>query len=295
MKRDTSVVVGFDGSGRARSAVLWAAREAAQRDLRLTLVQATPYPSPRSTGGGVEPLEAGRVLEDGLRLARTLLAEDRVIAVCVPGHPAGVLAAESSDAAMLVVGQRSQDAPVSSAIGSTSVVLADHARCPLVVARGATDAHRARLPVVVGVGADLTSQSALHFAAYTAQLRGVPLRIVSAWSLPPGKEWTRAAADFDSVSQWVRAVAARAADAADTARRQVHEDFPALVTRTRVERLDPAIALVQSSRRAGLVVIGSSVEPCLRSRDIGPWRGLGHVGTAVLGRAACPVAVVPDL
>lgn len=295
MKRDTSVVVGYDGSGRARSAVLWAAREAAQRGLALRLVRAIPYGSTSAGDDDGTHQEAGLVMEGGLRLASTLLDKHRVSGVCIPGHAAGVLAAESSRAALLVVGQRAQDGPVSSAVGSTSLVLADHVRCPLVVARGAIDARRAHLPVVVGVGADLTSRAALDFAAYTAQLRGVPLTIVSAWSLPPAREWARVAAGFDSAAQWVRAVAAAAAEAAHTTEGQVHELCPALATRTRVERLDPAAALVHSSRRAGLVVIGATMEPCARSQDIGAWRGLGRVGTTVLGRAGCPVVVVPDL
>lgn len=299
MHRDTAVVVGFDGSGRARNAVLWGAREAARRDLALRLVHAVPYPSahaPTTTAAAAEGSDGDcGFLDHGLQLAHTILGADRVSGVCVPGHPAGVLVAESSRATLMVVGQRYQDAPVSSAIGSTSMVLASHVRCPLVVARGALDPRRAVLPVVLAVGPGLSSRAALDFAASTALLRGVPLTIVSAWSLPPATEWPHASAGFDSVSQWVRATATRAAEAAHTTERQVHDSCPTLVTRVSVERRDPAAALVQCSRRAGLLVIGSVAEPCARSRDMDPWRGLGTVGTAVLGRAACPVAVVPDL
>lgn len=296
MYRDTAVVVGFDGSGRARNAVLWGAREAARRDLALRLVHAAPYPSALApTGDDAGSQGDGGILDQGLRLARTLLPPDRVSGVCIPGHPAGVLAAESSRATLVVVGQRYQDAPVSSAVGSTSLVLANHVRCPLVVARGALDAHRAVLPVVVAVGPGLSSRAALDFAASTAQLRRVPLTIVSAWSLPPATEWPHASAGFDSVSQWVRAIATRAAEAARTTERQVHDSCPTLETRVSVERRDPTAALVHSSRRAGLLVIGCAAEPCARPRDMDPWRGVGTVGTAVLGRAACPVAVVPDL
>jgi nucleotide-binding universal stress UspA family protein len=293
MPRDPSVVVGFDGSGRARSALLWAAREAAQRGLPLKLVHATAYPA-ASAHDDRGPLGDGRVLEGGLRVAHTVLEEDRVSGVCVPGHPAGVLAAESSGAALLVVGQRSQDAPVSSAVGSTSLVLADRVRCPLVVARGANDGRRALLPVAVGVAPDRSSRAVLDFAASTARLRAVPLTIVSAWWLPPAAEWTRAAAGFESVAQWARALAARAAATARETERQVHACYPALETRTLVERRDPAGALVASSREAGLLVIGSGVEPCARSGEADRRRGLGRAGADVLGRAACPVVVVPD-
>ncbi|WP_344133234.1 universal stress protein [Pedococcus bigeumensis] len=283
MQLDNPLVVGFDGSGRARNAVVWAAREAARRGLPLRLVHATPYPAagpPAEVGGPEEP---DPVLDRGLRVARTYLPDDLVSGVCVPGHAAGVLADQSLGATLVVVGQRSQDGPVSSAVGSTSLVLADRAACPVVVARGATDAQRAALPVVVSACGGTTSRAVLDFAAHAARLRGVPLSIVSAWSLPPSREWSGAAGGFDSVAEWVRATATSAARAARATEQDVHESCPTLVTSTQVERADPADALVHSSRRAGLVVVGSA-RPT----------GLGRVGATVLGLAACPVAVVPE-
>ena len=283
MQLGQPIVVGFDGSGRARTAVVWAAREAAQRGLPLKLVHAIAHPSTRATAEVDEPEDSGRVLARGLRVARTFLADDLVSGVCVPGHAAGVLAEESLRAALVVVGQRTQDGPVSSAVGSTSLVLADRARCPVVVARGATDAQRAMLPVVVSACGGTTSRVVLDFAAHTARLRGVPLSIVSAWSLPPGGEWSRAAGGFDSVADWVRARATSALQAAQATEQQVRESCPTVTTGMRVERRDPAEALVRSSRRAGLVVVGSA-RPA----------GLGRMGATVLGLAACPVAVVPE-
>ena len=301
MQRTSSVVVGYDGSGRALSALKWAAREAACRDLTLRIIRAVPYPAalPRAAGSVPEhsDLLGNHVLDEGIQIASLVLNEGQVSGASITGHPAGVLAEAADQAAMVVVGQRSQDTPVSSAIGSTSLVLADHARCPVVIARGAAGPERAVLPVVVGVTGDASSQAALDFAAYTAQLRCVPLTIVAAWPLPPVREWSRPADGFDTVAQWARDVSSRAAAAASTSEDYVRQRYPTVATRTRVDQLDPALALVRMSRRAGLVVVGfgSETGTGLRSEGSVAVQGLGRGAQAVLARTACPVAVVPDV
>jgi hypothetical protein len=199
-------------------------------------------------------------------------------------------------AALVVVGQRAQDDPVSSAIGSTSLVLADYARCPVVVARGATGPERAGLPVVVSATGDASSRAALDFAAYTAQARGVPLTIVAAWSLPPAREWSRPPQGFDTVAQWARDLCVRATAAASRSEDHVRQHYPSVATLTQVDHLDPGEALVRSSRRAGLVVVGFGSETAagLPTEATAPTQGLAKGARAVLVRSACPVAVVPD-
>src|SRR6476660_5045038 len=189
MPRSSPVVVGYDGSGRALSALKWAAREAGDRGLPLRVIRAIPYAAAQRAAPGLAPPERTRqgdqILDEGIRIASTLLDADQVRGESIPGHPAGALVDASDHAALVVVGQRSQDDPVSSAVGSTSLVLADRAPCPVAVARGALGPERSLLPVVVGVADDLGSRAALDFAARTAEIRDVPLLVVAAWSLPP--------------------------------------------------------------------------------------------------------------
>jgi nucleotide-binding universal stress UspA family protein len=297
MQRGTGIVVGYDGTGRARSALAWGAREAARRGLPLQIIHVVPYAvaPPR---GAARALESSvpvpnLVLADGIRLARILLGgdPDRVSGVSPAGHPVGVLAEASRDAALVVVGQRSQDGPVSSAVGSTSTVLAERAHCPVVVARGATGQERTGLPVVVGVTGAASSLAALDFAARTAEGRGVPLTIVSSWSLPPAREWHRASHGLDTVAQWARALSARASAAADASECHVHQHYPTVPTQTRVEQLEAATALVRASRRAGLVVVGHPTTGDTAATSVPSGRA-GRVAHIVLGRAACPVVVV---
>lgn len=303
MPRSSPVVVGYDGSGRALSALKWAAREAGDRGLPLRVVRAIPYAAVLEAAPGLAPghrtTHEDKVLDEGIRVANMLLDPDQVSGVSIPGHPAGVLADASAHAALVVVGQRAQDGPVSSAVGSTSLVLADRAPCPVAVARGALAPERSLLPVVVGVTEDEGSRAALDFAAETAELRDVPLTIVSAWSLPPTREWARSSPDFDTVAQVARHLKARAAAVAEASKIYVHRHHPAVATRTEVEPLDAATALEIASHRAGLLVVGATggrgPGSGGRSGDAGRTRlpGRGQVAQAVLGRAACPVVVVP--
>lgn len=298
MLRTSPVVVGYDGSGRALAALTWAAREAAERGLELRIVQVTPYAgtmSPRRPSAQEDRPNQNQVLDDGIRLARRLMGDAPMTATCIAGHPAGVLAGESEHAALVVVGQRSQDAPVSSAVGSTSMVLADKAHCPVVVARGAVGPERCVLPVAVGVTGDPSSRTALDFAAYTAQIRGVPLTVVVAWSLPPAREWPHGTHGFDTPAQRVRDVLARAAAVAGASEDHLRRHYPAVAIQTRVERADAATALERASRRAGLLVLGAREDSDSSSGAGALGQGWGQVVRDALGRAACPVAVVPSV
>lgn len=300
-QRNGSVVVGYDGSGRALAALKWAAREAACRGLPLRVIQVVPYAARLASGPepvGEHSESAGNhVLDEGIRMASTLVTEGQVSGATVIGHPAGVLTEAADEASLVVVGQRSQDDPVSSALGSTSLVLADHARCPVVIARGATGPERGGLPVLVSVIGGASSQAALDFAAYTAQVRGVPLTVVAAWSLPPAREWSRPPHGFDTAAQWARDLRVRAEAAAGASEDWVRQRYPTVAVRTALDQLDPATALVRRSRRAGLVVVGfgSDTGTAVRPGARVAVQGLRKGAQAVLARAACPVAVVPDV
>ena len=303
MPRSSPVVVGYDGSGRALSALKWAAREAGDRGLPLRVIRAIPYAAALEADSRLAPEQrttnGDQVLGEGIRIASLLLDADQVRGASIPGHPAGVLADAAAHAAMVVVGQRSQDAPVSSAVGSTSLVLADRAPCPVAVARGALGPERSLLPVVVGVTDDAGSRAALDFAAQTAELRDVPLTIVAAWLLPPTRDWGHGEAGSYTVAQLARDLNARAAAVADASRSYVHRHHPTVAMRTEVQHLDPVMALEIASHRAGLLVVGAragggggpgGLPSYAGGTEAAGW---GHVAQAVLGRAACPVVVVP--
>jgi len=128
----TSVVVGIDGSPAAIHAAQWAVDEAVSGDCPLRLIYILERYS-----------EAVR-LETEYAETALLAASAAVEATGLPvkietaiirGHPKAVLARQSRDAEMLVVGAFGVGYPTRKLIGSTAVALVRLARCPLAVIR----------------------------------------------------------------------------------------------------------------------------------------------------------------
>ncbi|WP_145011856.1 universal stress protein [Kocuria salsicia] len=136
--------------------------------------------------------------------------------------------------------------------------------------------------IVVGVDGSEQSLAALHWAAREAHRRGAPLHVVTAYSVPMvgGSTFDVGYAAFDDAAM-NRAVQ----ELVDDARRRVAElDVD---VRSTVEAGDPSGVLVELSRDAQLLVLGS------RGRGGLIGRLLGSVSTAVPAHAHCPVGIIP--
>jgi nucleotide-binding universal stress UspA family protein len=291
-----AVVVGYDESPEATTALNWAAAQADDRGLQLRVVYAAnppvplPWTSPASLPTtSVLQHRAAKVARRGAELVRQQHPHLDVRSVGAVGSPAAELVMHSETAAFVVVGRRARSGPVTS-LGSVSFALSAHARCPAVVVQGAV--HREvgpEHPVVVGVDASRSSLRALEFGAEAAVAADADLVIVSAWSSPEREPWmgelwaepSRAAdllaAEYENSVSCVRTAVSRA-----------HELHPQVTTVACTPEGRPAEALLEESRRAGLLVVGS--------RGHGGFAGLtlGSVSRAILRQADIPVAVVRD-
>ena len=289
MDTRSRIVVGVDGSDTALAAVRWAAAEAARRRLPLRLVAAHTWPAGGFVGDPGLGVDPRAVLRDMVRghLAAAASAAAAVVPglaveqVEVDGDPAAVLAGESERAELVVLGDRGLGGFTGLLLGSVAVALSARAACPVVVVRGAeTDPAVPRPePVVVGVDGSPGSTAALVFAVEAAVLRGVPLVAVHAWRDVLVDPTMSPLVDWDAVeSDEHEALAERLAG--------TRTDHPDLALRKLVVRDRPARALVDESRSAQLVVVGS--------RGRGGLQGLllGSVSQQVLHHAHCPVAVV---
>jgi nucleotide-binding universal stress UspA family protein len=289
MDTRSRIVVGVDGSDTALAAVRWAAAEAARRRLPLRLVAAHTWPAGGFVGDPGLGVDPRAVLRDMVRahLAAAASAAAAVVPglaveqVEVDGDPAAVLAGESERAELVVLGDRGLGGFTGLLLGSVAVALSARAACPVVVVRGAeTDPAVPRPePVVVGVDGSPGSTAALVFAVEAAVLRGVPLVAVHAWRDVLVDPTMSPLVDWDAVeSDEHEALAERLAG--------TRTDHPDLVLRKLVVRDRPARALVDESRNAQLVVVGS--------RGRGGMKGLllGSVSQQVLHHAHCPVVVV---
>jgi nucleotide-binding universal stress UspA family protein len=184
-----------------------------------------------------------------------------------------------------VVGARGRGALATALLGSTSVDVAAAARCPVVVVRelptpGATPAR-----VVVGSDGSELSAAAIGEAFAQADARGLDLTVVQAWYLDTTTGGL-AALSVESVRREVaQAEQAVAAEAVAGWR----EKYPDVRVHVHVLQGHPVQAVVEHSKGAELVVVGS--------RGRGGFGGLllGSVSQGVLHHAHCPVMVVhPD-
>ena len=280
------VVVGVDGSGSGYRAVEWAAAEAVRRGVALRLVSAfswTTSDHPVWHDGRVaqyrdQLLEAARH-----RLSRAArIAEDTGLGVETTqqveiGAPIEVLGSEARRARLLVLGDRGLGGVAGLVLGSVAVALAARGACPVVIVRGETG--NTDGPVVVGIDGSPVSEAALAFAFDAAAVRGVALVAVHAWSPTAVDKALEPMMDWDAVADEEDAVLAERLSGWG-------QKYPQITVRRSVVRDGAARALVDASRGAQLVVVGS------RGRGNAAGLLLGSVSHGVLHAAQSPVAIV---
>jgi nucleotide-binding universal stress UspA family protein len=280
------IVVGVDGSPSALQAVRWAAEEAVRRGLPLRLV--TVYSTPIGLPGGiVEPAVVEQALQEQ---GKRWLHEAQGIAHEVSselGNDLALMAAavvpalvhESVNASMLVLGTRGLGGFAGLLIGSTAVLLAGRAHCPMVVVRGDESA---KGPVVVGVDGTPTSEEAVAFAFAEASVHGADLVAVHAWADPVVDTVLLGHGeplDFEPAQQ-------RAYETLGERLAGWQEKYPDVHVVREVVRDHPSRALLRHADDARLVVVGT--------RGRGGFQGLvlGSTGQHLLHHAPCPVVVV---
>jgi nucleotide-binding universal stress UspA family protein len=132
--------------------------------------------------------------------------------------------------------------------------------------------------IVVGYDGSPSSADALDWAARQAQLTGNRLEVVMTWQWPPSLGWSVPIPDdFDPEGDVERSV--------EKALDEVRQRYPDVPIDTRVANGHPAPVLVDASKGATLLVVGS--------RGHGEFAGmlLGSVSEYCATKAHCPVLV----
>jgi nucleotide-binding universal stress UspA family protein len=284
------VVVGVDGSSSALRAVRWAAGIAVRDGVPLRLVHAyTPTPQPPAGITEEEPLlgaprtRGQHWIDESRKVAAEVDPALPVEVVLVAAQVANTLLHESATASMLALGTRRLSALTGLLVGSTSVTVAGHADCPVVIVRGPDpdEAPRETGPVVVGVDATTVSDSAIAFAFAEASVREAGLVAVHAWTEPVLETALAGGGgqlDLKTCRQEARdTLAARLAG--------WQEKYPDVPVRQDVVHDRPGRALSHYSHIAQLTVVGR------RGRDAFPSLVLGSTSQYLLHHARCPVAV----
>jgi nucleotide-binding universal stress UspA family protein len=133
--------------------------------------------------------------------------------------------------------------------------------------------------IVVGVDGSSASMAALDWAAHQAELTGSVLEVVTAWEWPMTYGATIVVPpDYDAAVEAKRQL--------DGAVAVAHAAHPNVEIKTVVAKGHPAPTLVEASRGADLLVVGS--------RGHGEFIGmlLGSVSEHCVTNAECPVLVL---
>lgn len=277
-----NVVVGYEGSPGAKHALTWAAHEAARSDSELHVVAAVPMAVlSRHREQLREPV--GSILD----VAEVLLRKEypkltvRTITAETPAPEALLDHATGGD--LLVVGRRGHGAIADALLGSVSLHVAAHARCPVVVVPPEVSTPQSG-DVVAGVG-DPTDTPVLDFALARARTTGAGVIAVHAWSLPVSGFAPELAMPLLADTREMFA-------AHDTVLDQVVE--AATRDRSSATEIDSRAveghaghALTEAAADAALLVVGAH-----RRRGAFPLR-ISPTAHYVLHHAPCPVAVVP--
>jgi nucleotide-binding universal stress UspA family protein len=279
------LVLGVDGSASSGPALVWAAHEASSRHLPIHLVSAWSTHYAVDTLGLAQSLVMDHCTAI-LEAARAQIATvDPTIAVTTVAHmgPAALaIVEESVGAELVVVGSRGHRAIPALLVGATSLEVAAHAYCPVVVVRE-DHADRPRTGrVVVGVDASEASSEAVGYAFAHASRTGAELVAAHAWPLEYAAGVVAVLAgpvEDDEVAHQARLTATQVLAV-------WREKYPDVRVTTVVEPGRPADLLVERSADADLLVVGS------RGHGLVAGALLGSVGHAVLHGAHCPVAMV---
>jgi nucleotide-binding universal stress UspA family protein len=282
------IVVAVDGSPASDAATCWAARDAAMRNIPLTVVSVVttptatypPVPYPESLGIRLE--DKGRnAAAHAVKIAEDALPTDRKVAVkseIVFSTPTQALVKISDEAEIIVVGSSGKGMLVRGFLGSVSSSVVRHANCPVAVIRDEDplmpDPQHA--PVLVGIDGSPASELATEIAFDEASRRGVELIALHAWSdMPilelPGLEWSALLSEeerslSESLAGW-------------------RERYPDVTVHLVIACDQPARELIEKSESAQLVVVGSHGRGGL-SRMM-----LGSVSNTVVHAARMPVIV----
>ncbi|HPZ96050.1 MAG TPA: universal stress protein, partial [Mycobacterium sp.] len=273
------------------AAVEWAARDAAMRNVPLSVIHVVA-PIVVGTPDAVPP-DYSQLQEEA---AQSIIEQaHRVAVAAAPSHegeisteilhaqPVPAMVELSRRALMVAVGCRGQGAVEQALMGSVSAGIAHHAHCPVAIIHqhppDGTPAPDA--PVVVGIDGSPASEEATGIAFDEASRRGVDLVALHAWSDMGPIEF--ASANWAPI-EWRNIKDAEEEVLAErlSGWRERYPDVPVhkIVVCDR-----PGLRLLEQAERAHLVVLGS--------HGRGGFAGmlLGSVCSAVVHNAGVPVII----
>jgi len=278
------IVAGVDGSPAATTAALWAAHEAAMRNVELTVlhvVHSAPEVWPQMTWpavavppvvGEAQLAEGERIIEDTVEVLAKAAGSRQprriTTRLCVGAIVPTLAGLTDEKSQMVVVGRRGRGGLRRALLGSVSSALVHTAQCPVtVVHHHVSPVQPSGAPIVVGIDGSPASESAVAIAF---------------------DEASRRASDIVAVYSFDQADASEAAELLAQTLSEWQARYPDVTVRGLIARAHPADVLLDQSRHAQLVVVGSG----RRGRIAGEL--LGSVSAAVMQACRVPVILAPE-
>ncbi|MDP9464892.1 MAG: universal stress protein [Actinomycetota bacterium] len=285
-----SIVVGVDGSEGSFEALIWATHHAQRTGLPLKIVTVTEIPAVY-TAAGVPALPPGSTFDDlvqhGVDINTRAVDDARAFELGIEvsgtaevGTPVVNLAEATAPGDLLVVSATSQQGRMTDLLGSVATGVAHRAHGPIVVVHGPV-AHDAPLHrIVVGIDGWDESKFALEWACDLAVQAGAAVELVHGWEYPYR---TKDAVFGSPLADMQRDAGALV----DRVLAELSAERRAVVTNTQVVEGSISEVLIEASKDADLLVVGSRGRGGVRSLL------LGSVSRKVVQHAICAVAVVP--
>jgi nucleotide-binding universal stress UspA family protein len=281
------VLVGMDESACSQQALAWAAADAVARRVPLTIAGVVDLPRladvPLSRQlVSMAELAVRQRVNAAVARSHDLTGGISVRGRVLTGDPAAELLQLAGGAEEVVVGSHGTGQFGRLLIGSVGCRVAEHAPCPAVVVRGQRTDGR----VVVGIDTSPHSEPALEYGFGYADAHGLPLVALHVYTIgafvypimpypmPP----------YPVVEEMDR-IRAEVLRTAEHSLGKWTEKYPDVDVRVEVEEGPAARELVEASRTAAVLVVGT--------RGHGGLAGmlLGSVSHAVLRHAHCPVVI----
>ena len=145
MEKERRIVVGIEGSGYARAALVWALEEALHRDALVEVVTCyLPTYIPSSPDLGYVPFDGTNLITEVKKLQNEVVESAMKISknpnvqikkTIERGRAPETLMSIAEGADMLVVGNRGRGGFAGLRLGSVSQAISHHSPCPLVIVR----------------------------------------------------------------------------------------------------------------------------------------------------------------